>query len=74
MHFLSRLTSVLTLATGLVVAVPAHSERASVDLENPRTVQDFQALAIKSLEDAEASSQSESGGCTLANARVRRDW
>jgi hypothetical protein len=38
----------------------------------PRNVNDFQALAIKALQDAE--SDRPENGCTLANARVRRDW
>jgi len=74
MRFLSGFTSMLALATGLVGAVPNHSERAAVDLENPRTIQDFQALATKSLKDAEDGGRSKRDGCTLATARVRRDW
>lgn len=78
MRFLGSVTSLLTLvlAIGVVVAVPAIAEGAVGGTRIPQTVDDFQALAIKSLRDAEvkANHRGKPRGCTLANARVRRDW
>jgi hypothetical protein len=74
MYLLRRLTSLLALATSLFVAAPAIAQDAAVDLKTPRTIDDFQALAIQSLQSAQASRWDKAGGCTLANARVRQDW
>lgn len=78
MRFLGSVTSflALVLAIGIVVTIPASAEAAVGDTRIPQTVDDFQALAIKSLRDAEvkANHRGKPRGCTLANARVRRDW
>lgn len=74
MHFLGRLASGLALTATWVAAAPTDS--ATVDLANPSTMEDFQALAMENLRAAEAEGvqgRSENS-CTLANARIRRDW
>lgn len=74
MRIVAAIASVLALNSGLAFAHPRHTERAEIDTVNPKTIDNFQALAIQSLEEAELTRRNEEGGCTLANARVRRDW
>lgn len=72
MRFFTAATSFLALGHGMAYADFDYTERAGVNIENLMTVDDFQALAIKTLQEAET--RQDGSGCTLANARVRRDW
>lgn len=66
------LTFALASLAATANAVPNAVVNRGVGLGKPQNVDDFQALAMKALEDAEADRPDT--GCSLANARVRRDW
>lgn len=83
MRFFNIIAAGLALGVNLASAAPTDptdptdlTPPPDVDLENPRTIEDFQALALKNLQEAEENDglEKRSRGCSLANARVRRDW
>lgn len=77
MRFLARVVSLLALASGLAMAAPkAPRESHPLGIQDAKSVDDFRDLAMQALESKEADRdrRGETGSCTLANARVRRDW
>lgn len=77
MRFVARVTSMLALASSLAMAAPkALQEPHSLDIQGARSVDDFRELAMQMLESNEAGldRRGDTSTCTLANARVRRDW
>lgn len=77
MRFVARIAFLLALASGLTVAAPkALREPHSLGTQVAKSVGDFRDLAIQALESKEADldRRGETSICTLANARVRRDW
>jgi hypothetical protein len=77
MRFLAGVTSVLALSSGLALGAPSPSKKPKPNTKDPKTIDDFQALAIQSLREGEArkpKGRPGKNGCTLKNARVRRDW
>lgn len=82
MRFTNILASALAVSGRVALARPQAAQPndltqpEDVNLENPTTMEDFQALALKNLEEAEAANPAKRapGSCSLANARIRRDW
>lgn len=62
----------LAIGASLIGAAPSNVDRAESGLGKPKNINDFQKLAMKALEKAEPHRKK--NGCTLKNARVRKDW
>jgi hypothetical protein len=72
MRFTETFTAVLASLATSTIAVPNAVVNRNAGNGKPQNVDDFQALAMQALQDAEADRPD--SGCSLANARVRRDW
>ena len=69
MHFLKNLVPALLAVSPVVHAVPA-----ATDADAAVNIDDFQALAMQTLQAAQEKRAVGGPGCNLLNARVRRDW
>ncbi|KAK0384155.1 hypothetical protein NLU13_8244 [Sarocladium strictum] len=78
MPFIFGVTTALVLVSGLISAAPNLGPQAPTteEVQGAKSVEDFRNLAIQALEAQQSDLQrcGEQGTCTLANARVRRDW
>lgn len=77
MRFIGRVALILTLASGLAVAARnVLREPHTLEIQDAKSVDDFRDLAIQALEYKQAKSdrRGQASTCTIANARIRRDW